>query len=302
MPLTPAGPALPAQEQLLAGPNGMELFTQCLGEEHHPTLLLTHGGLQASRSFRKQVLALSQSFQVILWDLPYHGRSGPHEPEHSRTPITARLWADAMQSVVAAYGLADKGFVQVAWSFGGLVTRNYLLTYGAQGLYRLVLVASHLDFEALFQQPQAQAAQRQFQSLWQEGVPADPVALSTLLTWQRLLTANRPGPEDEYETLGYNILAWIRLRQQGTRWAQTQMPADTAALLESLPFPVLLIHGALDALIPLSEAQALAARIKGAHLRIYEQCGHSPFLEDPNRFNQDLTEFVQASCQPRLVR
>lgn len=302
MPLTPARPALPGQEQLLAGPNGMELFTHCLGEEHHPTLLLTHGGLQASRSFRKQVLALSLHFQVILWDLPYHGRSGPHEPEQARTPITARLWADAMQSVVTAYGLAEKGFVQVAWSFGGLVTRNSLLTSGSRGLHGLVLVASHLDFEALFEQPQVQAVQRQFLSLWQEGVPADPASLSTLLTWQRSLTASRPGPEDEYETLGYTTLAWIRLRQQGTRWAETQLPADTAALLESLPFPVLLIHGARDALIPLSEAQKLAARIKGAHLRVYEHCGHSPFLEDPNRFNQDLIDFVQASCQPRLVR
>jgi non-heme chloroperoxidase len=301
MPLTHAQPFPAAASHMLAGPNGMTVYTRCLGEDHHPTLLFTHGGLQSSRSFRKQALALSLHFRVVLWDLPYHGRSGPHEPASERMPITAHLWAQAMQTVVDAYHLSDTGFVQVAWSFGGLVTHNYLLTCGSRGLHGLVLVASHLDFEDLFQQPQVAATQRQVQALWQEGPSADPASLSALLRWQGLLTASRPEPEDDYETLGYNTLAWIRLRSQGAQWGQTQMPGDTQALLSCLPFSVLLIHGARDALIPLSEAQQFAARIKGAHLRVYEQCGHSPFLEDPNRFNQDLIDFVQSSCQPRLA-
>jgi pimeloyl-ACP methyl ester carboxylesterase len=82
-------PALAPQGQMIPGPLGIPLYVERAGDPQHPTLLFTHGALQSSRCFRKRVPALSRSFQVITWDLPYHGLSGPgvqEEPARPRSP------------------------------------------------------------------------------------------------------------------------------------------------------------------------------------------------------------------------
>lgn len=62
--------------------------------------------------------------------------------------------------------------------------------------------------------------------------------------------------------------------------------------------PMLLIYGARDALVKaepsFDRAKALNPRING---KFYLQSGHSPFLEEPGRFNRDLANFVDAAIQ-----
>jgi non-heme chloroperoxidase len=203
------------------------------------------------------------------------------------------VWAEALRAVIESYDLLSRGFVHIAWSFGGMVTRNYLLRYGSEGLLGQVLVGSHLDFSERLQQSVPRPRQDLFLNLFSD----DPVAL---LRFQEGLVARRPSPEEHYETLGYNALAWMRLRQVGSRLLQAHLPGDTAALVASLPFPVLVLWGEQDVFMPQVLARQLAADIPGAYLISYEDCGHSPFLEYPHRFNHDLVVFAQR-VQPREV-
>jgi pimeloyl-ACP methyl ester carboxylesterase len=39
--------------------------------------------------------------------------------------------------------------------------------------------------------------------------------------------------------------------------------------------------------------QVAAAAIPTAKTLVYEDCGHSPFWEEPDRFNADLTQFAR---------
>jgi pimeloyl-ACP methyl ester carboxylesterase len=65
----------------------------------------------------------------------------------------------------------------------------------------------------------------------------------------------------------------------------------TLALLPQLPTPTLVIWGALDRVLPVTQAHC-AQRIPNHQLAIWPDCGHHPFLEFPDRFNQLVLDFL----------
>jgi len=52
--------------------------------------------------------------------------------------------------------------------------------------------------------------------------------------------------------------------------------------------------GAEDKLREPGYADAIAARIPGAHLSVYAGCGHLPHIENAERFNDEVVEFLRA--------
>jgi pimeloyl-ACP methyl ester carboxylesterase len=68
---------------------------------------------------------------------------------------------------------------------------------------------------------------------------------------------------------------------------------DATPFLSRIDVPTLVIHGADDALIPVSEAEALAKAIPDAQLNVMADCGHMPSIEQPQAFNRALTAFVK---------
>ncbi len=59
--------------------------------------------------------------------------------------------------------------------------------------------------------------------------------------------------------------------------------------------PTLITHGRLDTVVLPAAAEMTAATIAHARLSWFDDCGHSPFIEDAARFNEELAAFV-ASC------
>ncbi len=55
-----------------------------------------------------------------------------------------------------------------------------------------------------------------------------------------------------------------------------------------------MIHGSDDAVMPLANAELLAARIPGAFLEVFDGAGHLFFHEQPERTAEALTGFVAA--------
>ena len=67
---------------------------------------------------------------------------------------------------------------------------------------------------------------------------------------------------------------------------------ELTAQLATLRVPCLIIFGENDNTVPLSEGEYAAQHIPGAQLRLYEQCGHSPMVEYPERFAADVRAFL----------
>ena len=67
---------------------------------------------------------------------------------------------------------------------------------------------------------------------------------------------------------------------------------DGARDLDRIHAPTLLVWGDADRIIGRADKDALLAALPSAVLRVYPGLGHSPHLEDPDRFAADLVEFV----------
>ena len=69
-------------------------------------------------------------------------------------------------------------------------------------------------------------------------------------------------------------------------------PWGMAADLARIECPALVIHGTLDRLIPVKQAQRLADARPDWRLEVYDDCGHVPQLEQPARFVDSLCAFA----------
>jgi pimeloyl-ACP methyl ester carboxylesterase len=54
--------------------------------------------------------------------------------------------------------------------------------------------------------------------------------------------------------------------------------------LRAITAPTLVVHGALDRLVPVSLARGAARRRPDWTLEVFEHCGHVPMMEQPERF------------------
>lgn len=62
--------------------------------------------------------------------------------------------------------------------------------------------------------------------------------------------------------------------------------------LKAFQFPCLIVIGTEDAYSTVDEAKAMHAAIPGSRLEVFPQIGHMPNLEDEDRFNRHLHEFL----------
>lgn len=70
--------------------------------------------------------------------------------------------------------------------------------------------------------------------------------------------------------------------------------ADSRPTLAKIACPTLVLCGRQDVLTPLSEHEAMAAKIPGARLEIIEDCGHLSPLERPAAVTAALRRWLQA--------
>ena len=67
--------------------------------------------------------------------------------------------------------------------------------------------------------------------------------------------------------------------------------SEIQAALPSLRTPALVIWGRHDKLLPVLQADILGRLLPGARMQIYEDCGHMPQFEYPDRFNREVLDF-----------
>jgi pimeloyl-ACP methyl ester carboxylesterase len=68
----------------------------------------------------------------------------------------------------------------------------------------------------------------------------------------------------------------------------------------SANMPTLIVWGARDPVIPIEHAHAAHAAMPGSRLEIFEDSGHFPHIEEPDRFAGVLTDFLDTTPAVRL--
>jgi pimeloyl-ACP methyl ester carboxylesterase len=79
-------------------------------------------------------------------------------------------------------------------------------------------------------------------------------------------------------------------------WAQAQHDAavgfDGTSYLTHHRAPTLVVTGDQDQIIPPGNSEALVKHIKGSQKKVYPNVGHLILVEEPERFSQDVLNFL----------
>lgn len=272
------------RQHRIAGHDGVGLEVFDLGPENAPPILLIHGWSQHHLSWKRQY-PLAEEFRLIMPDLRGHGASD--KPDDADAYNHSRPWAADIQAIID--GLSLDGPVLVGWSMGGAVAGDYLKHFGDGAISGFCLVdsfattGSHMSAEA-------HAARAADTGVTAAGMTAADQAanLSATLGFVRACFHRQPEPDDLAEMVGFNMLCPPHARQ-----ASRQRDEDYRPYLGKMRVPALILWGAHDRPAPPMVGQEAAAAMPTAQALVYEDCGHSPFWEEPGRFNADLTQFAR---------
>jgi non-heme chloroperoxidase len=273
------------------GEGGVPLNVASAGDPAKPAILLVHGIGQSHVSFEQQLRApLTDEFQVVAFDLRGHGNSGkPWEPDAYKD--SAR-WGGDVRRVIEALGL-DRP-VLLGWSYGTLVVSDYLRRYGTDRLGGIVLVGAYGGLTPPPGAPPPAMAEQMMRNraLQWSADPAENAAAAATTAGQ--LTARDMG--EAWRLRAANIAMML------PAYARKHMFDRSLANMDLIPridVPVLLNVATKDMSTPEAPARELAAKLAAqgvaATVSVYVDVGHSPFVEEPARFNAELASFVGAA-------
>jgi proline iminopeptidase len=79
------------------------------------------------------------------------------------------------------------------------------------------------------------------------------------------------------------------------RWPNAIRTLDVVSRLADVRAPTLICVGRFDPQTPVAGSEQLAQGIKNARLVIFERSGHAPFIEEPERFADEIAPFLLKS-------
>jgi non-heme chloroperoxidase len=259
--------------------NGITLAYDDAGAEGSLPLVLIHGISMSRRYFHKQLAPLSTRHRVVAVDLRAHGDSGKVESGH-----TVPQYARDLHQFITALGL-DRP-VLLGWSMGVFVALDYIRQFGTSGIRGLIDVdeaASDFKWDG-----------------WVHGF----LDLPTLHSLMTAVQDDREGfirsfvPDMFHHAPAPEDLEWmVRESSKLPTGALSailfdQTVQDYRDVLPTIDVPTLICWGEHDRLLPVSGAPYMHEHIPGARLELFDHSGHCPFLEEADRFNRVVQDFL----------
>lgn len=266
----------------IPGGGGTGLHVVESGNPDGPPIVFIHGVFQSWLAWSRQMRSdLANTCRLVAMDLRGHGLSD--KPREGYTD--SRLWAEDVHAVIQ--GLHLDRPVLCGWSYGPLVVLDYVRHYGTTGLRGLSFVGG---VTKLGSDDAASVLTSDFLSL----LPAfsSPDALESthaLDALVRLLFEHELSSEEHYMMLGYNVSAPPYVRQ-----ALFDRSLDNDDLLPEIGRPVLITHGADDAVVKPAVIEEQMASIRQSRIHVMENAGHACFWDDAGAYNRHLKEFVES--------
>ncbi len=257
-----------------------------------PVVVLLHGMAGSSATWEHVMPALARRFTVVAPDLLGHGASAT-----PRTEYAVSAHANVVRDLLITLGhdratLVGQSFgggvaMQLAYQFPERCERLVLVSSGGlgrevNGLLRALSAPGSEYVLALACAPALRdAGQRVASWLGGFGLRAAPVVQEMWRSYASLADADARR-------------AFLRtLRAVIDPQGQTVSAVDRLYLAAHVP--TLIVWGRRDTLIPARHAEAAAREIPGSRLVIFENVGHFPHCEAPERFVETLVEFIDTT-------
>ncbi len=245
--------------------------------------MFIHGYTQSRHSWKRQLESgLTDDFHLAAVDNRGHGRSAKPEGAYADSD----LLADDIQSVIDSVELDQP--VLVGWSYGGLIISDYLAKYGDDNIAGINFVGA---ISKLGTEDATAVIGDDFINLI-PGFESTSVeeSVTTLETFLNRCMYDDPSEDDLLSMLGFNAMVPPHVR--ASLHSRTITHDDDLRAIEK---PVRIIHGEEDTVVLPDAATEHAELITTSETSFYPDVGHSPFWEAPDRFNQELREFVETT-------
>lgn len=277
----------------ITGAGDVALNVVTTGDPAGTPIVFVHGIGQSYLAFEPQLhSSLATRHRLVAFDLRGHGNSG--KPETPEAYDDTRKWADDLQAVLRATTTCPA--VLVGWSYGTGVIADYLRHHGTGRVAGIVLVAAEGGLSLDGPRPPGTgpiAAMLDAMHQRQEGLDLD-ANITAARELARMLT-QQPMPEDWVERA-----ALVSMRVPAPVWGYLRRhPSSNGELRARIDKPVLLVIGRHDGGVSEERARRLAATLGNATVRVFEQSGHTPFVEEATAFNEALGAFATANAPRR---
>lgn len=296
--------ALGTEQPLAAGEhqrvlNGVRLYYRIAGDapaERAPVLFLHGGPGYNSYSFARLMgTRLEKSRRMVYLDQRGCGRSErPWDGRYSLEVLVADL--EALRQ-----DLGVERWVLMGHSFGGTLALEYAARH-PEHVAGVVYVSGFSDAASSFATWKRELERLYPERLASATVPEEKDASD----YARVMRALR-GVDAQafFNQLQFHDTTYLQMQEavdaeSGLRNTGEMSRALFANELQSYHFsaseritaPVLVVGGRYDNSIGLESIQALAKTLPHATFLEYEKSGHFPYLEEADRFEQDVTRFL----------
>lgn len=234
----------------------------------HPVVFV-HGNFASKRWFRAQLEAPIERYRFVALDLPNFGESAHLGQEASLEHYAATLAAFLNE-------LGIERAVLVGHSMGGAVTQKFAVDHPDM-IAGMLLVASPPP-SGFDTPPGTEEAQRALRASAEQMGQALAATMPT----------SRP---DDYDQIVSDALA-LPVETYGPH-NRSLAAMDLTDLTERVETPVWILRGEQDYLITEAMARELAGAYPDTHLELWDGVGHSPQIEDPERFGHLLETFLE---------
>ncbi len=266
----------------ITGGGGTQLHLTETGNPSGRPILFIHGISQCGLSWGRQMSSdLADDYRLVTMDLRGHGLSDKPADAYG----DSKLWADDVNAAIQALNLDHP--ILSGWSYGPLVILDYLRHYGEDGIGGIHFVGG---ITKLGSDEALAVLTPEFLGLVPSFFSTDPEesrqGLESLL---RLCFAQQPSAEDLDKMLEYNLSVPPYVRQ-----GMFSRAFDNDDLLPELRKPVLVTHGAGDAVVKPAVVDQQLSAVTHAQVHLMANAGHAPFWDDAPTFNRRLREFAES--------
>ena len=265
----------------IAGGGGVQMNVVETGNPRGRPILFIHGLSQSWLQWSRQMKSsLAEDHRLVALDMRGHGLSDKPRDGYD----DSKQWADDVNAVIQTLHLDHP--VLSGWSYGPLVFLDYIRHYGEERIGGLHFVGgvTKLGSEAAMSvlTPEFIGLVPQFFST---GTDTSVLGLESLL---RLCFTKEPTDAELYLMLGYSVSVPPYVRQ-----GLLSRSFDNDDLLPKIRKPVLITHGAADAIVKPTVADQHKAAMPHAQVQLMANTGHAAFWDDTAGFNDRLRAFCE---------
>jgi len=242
-------------------------------------IVFLHGRGGSLELFGYQTAQLSKEFRVLAFDARGHGSSDKPNSSYSHDEF-----ARDVRDFITTLGLDKVDLVGA--STGSFVIQNYVKKYGSDGISTIALISSTPVFAARDDFPYAFSP---------KGFDEIKAKLNTdyprsVMEFNRFLFHGEPSAATLNWMFGISLKTPLLVL---LKTLDANIAMDYRDVLASFNKPTLLIQGVHDKLCPFGAAKFMSEHIRGSRLELFENSGHCPYIEEQQKMNEILEDFVR---------